>query len=151
MDDQRVDGVLAKLAESSDLQKVIQASGLPPEEIMRLLRLPGGRRRLRAWQSLARVHRRLLADQYSPFAISQLAGLLGDEKPEVRLKGALAILAAVREKSRERKVRGKAETKPVLDVPMLDGTATAELLEAVSEVLERRREPPEGPSHSRED
>jgi hypothetical protein len=139
MDTQRIDGVIAKLAGSADLQKVLEQSGETPEALLEMLATDYGRRQVRALAVLARLHRRLLADRWSPFAVHKLAQLLGDEKSEVRLKGALALLGATRRTPAKGAGRKGKPAEAAPELPELNGTETAELMEAVSEVLTRWR------------
>jgi hypothetical protein len=140
----RIDGMIGKLGDSADLQKVIEQTGLPADRVLELLRTPYGKKQLKAFRILARLHSRLLADRYSPYAVHRLVELLQNEKVELRLKSAdlLLQISGIASRAAARpaaKRAGAAPAEPAVEVPQLNGTETAELLEAVAEVLTRWR------------
>jgi hypothetical protein len=141
----RIDGVIGKLGDSADLQKVIEQTGLAADRVLEMLRTPYGKKQLKAFRILSRVHSRLLADRYSPYAVHRLVELLQNEKFDLRLKSAdlLLQLSGIASKAAARAIARRPETPPAAPpppaVPELSGTETAELLEAVAEVLTRWR------------
>ena len=146
-----IDSILSRLADSGDLQSVLADTNLSAAELLRLLKTEEAGEALRARRRLGKTHTLLLARRYSAYAILRLVELLRDEKPDIRLKGALALLAAAGLDGPARiaalrlaKKRAANAREPLPEIPELDGTATTELLEAVAEVLHHRRQAAEG-------
>ncbi|HVX83693.1 MAG TPA: hypothetical protein VH253_02645 [Phycisphaerae bacterium] len=144
-----VEGIVSRLADSGDLQSVLADAGLSAAELEKLLDTADGREMLRARRKLGRVHTKLLARRYSAYAILRMVQLLEDDKPEVRLKGAQAILEASgldrpAAAAAGAAVRKQSSAETAGETPALEGTATAELLEALAAVLAQRRKEQEG-------
>jgi hypothetical protein len=145
-----VEVIVSRLADSGDLQSVLADAGLSAAELEKLLDTADGKDMLRARRRLGRMHTKLLARRYGAYAILRLVQLLEDEKPEVRLKGAQAILEAsgldrtAQVAAARAAVKGAAAGQPEGAMPALEGTATAELLEALAAVLAQRRKAEEG-------
>ena len=127
--------VIRGLVESSDLQKVMDESGLTAVSALALLRGTEGREQLKARRKLAKIHGELLAQRYGPFAVQKLTQLLGDEKPELRLKGALSLLkiGKLDRQSSSAKPDKAKESEEIEDTDEL-----REVMSAVAEVLEQR-------------
>ena len=130
----RVRQVIRGLVESSDIQKVMEDTALTPVSALRLLRGEEGRQQLKARRQLAKIHGELLAQRFGPFAVQKLTQLLGDEKPELRLKGALSLLkiGGLDKQPRTTKTTTKNEELPE------DTEELREMMAVVAEVLERR-------------
>ena len=134
----RVLQVIRGMTETSDLQKVMDDTAITPIQAIRLLRGAEGRKQLKARQQLAKIHSELLAHRFGPFAVQKLTQLLADEKPELRLKVALALLKIgsldkPRQTNEHRKMEGAKENEQLEDTDEL-----REIMAAVAEVLEQR-------------
>ncbi|MCL2648744.1 MAG: hypothetical protein FWD61_17375 [Phycisphaerales bacterium] len=132
----RVLQVIRGMMESSDLQKVMDDAAITPVQAMRLLRSGQGRKQLKARQQLAKIHSELLAHRFGPFAVQKLTQLLADEKPELRLKVALALLkiGSLDKPRPSDKANYKTKENEILE----DTDELREIMSAVAEVLEQR-------------
>ena len=137
----RVIDIIKKMVDSTDLEKILNEFQLTPTRAMILLKTSEGRRQLKARRQLARIHGELVAHRFGPYAIQKLTELLGDEKPELRLKSALSMLAVTGlvHKARRKKAAA-ADGKDAENDEKISMTSeqACEYLEAVCEVLDRR-------------
>src|SRR6476661_1249804 len=84
------------LLDGTDLQRILERAGVTATGAVKLLEGQKGRRQMEARRALSLIHVELLAHRYAALAMIKLCGLLSEKKPELQLKGALAVLDAVR-------------------------------------------------------
>lgn len=147
---EKVAEVIRGMVEGIDLERVMERAGIGTgktggaAEVRRLLEGKEGRRQIEARRALARLHVELLALRYGALAMGKVCGLLSQEKPELQLKAALAVLGAMRgekeQEARSKNQEATAEMARELAVGAAEeGEADMELLSAVAEVLAERR------------
>lgn len=120
--------LVAELAGGGDVEEVLKRFRVARQT----LKSRGSRGAIQTRKLLARVQADLLAARFAPHAMSRLIKLMGEEKPEIGLKAALAVLqAGVRRGAAKAKGQGAAEDAAAA----LDGPETERLMRAMLAVL----------------
>jgi hypothetical protein len=130
------DTLIQTLSDVTDLQRVLDDHQMSAAQLLNCLRTARGRQQLKARRQLAKIHSELVAHRFSPYAVHKLCQLLSDDKSELRLKGAMSILAVSGLAGKPtRAAKKKESTEPVREPTAEDG----EVLVALAEVLAQRR------------
>jgi|SRR5271170_1475796 len=87
-----VEKVIQELGDGGDLQRVMDGHGLSAVQVMNMMGSKRGRELLKARRRLSKIHKELLAQRFSPFAVQKLCAVLQEKKPELWLKAAMAVL-----------------------------------------------------------
>jgi hypothetical protein len=131
----KIAGLIRGMGEWTDLDKALQAAGLTAAEALAALEAREGQRQMAARRELAKIHAEVIALRFRPLAASKLCGMLQEEKLDVRMKAALAVLgmtsetASLTKRASEEAAEGSDEGEE----------ADTELMMAVAEVLAERR------------
>ena len=135
---QGVTELVEAMVKGRELGRLLRDMQMTAGEAMGVLQGEEGKADVAARRALARVQVTLLADRHGAAAMGKLCRLLGQAKrPDVQLKAALAVLAAM--EAREEKPREKEEKEPAAEEQPVDQQEVGELLEVVAEVLGSRR------------
>jgi hypothetical protein len=132
-----LDGIVKALGEATDVERVLEQHQMTPRQLLHAMRSRRGKSQLKARRELSKIHSELVAQRFSPYAVHKLCQLLSEEKPELRLKGALSILTVSGLTGKEDKPRKKDQAA------MGESERTPEdgaVLSALVEVLRARRE-----------
>ncbi|MGN6370380.1 MAG: hypothetical protein ACTHN5_19165 [Phycisphaerae bacterium] len=87
-----IDGIVRELGDGADLDRLMESHDVSPIRMVQLMDSTRGKRLLKARQRLGRIHRELLANRFSAFAVQKLLALLQGDKPELWLRAATQVL-----------------------------------------------------------
>jgi hypothetical protein len=133
-----LEGLIRGMGQWTDLDKALEESGLTAAEALAVLEGEQGQRQMAARRELARIHAELIALRFRPLAASKLCGMLQEEKAELRLKAALAVLEIAADAADSRRPEDGATNTSTGD-EVDDEEADTELMMAVAEVIAQRR------------
>ena len=127
--------IVNQLAAGADVDELLQHFG----EIRRHLASKAARDAIRTRRKLGRLQTELLAARFAPHAMSRLIKLMGEDKPDVGLKAALAVIQMIAPKTDPKNKPTDPQTPTELE-----GPETQHLMTALAKVL--REEPAETPT-----
>jgi len=133
--------LLSLLAEGHEVEEVLSGLDLAPEMAAQAMDSPAGQEEIAARQRVSRTQTQLQARRHAAAAVRKLCGLLDDEKGELQLKAAIALLDLAHEEPKGGRAAAPAAKAHV------DEAEVKEWMIAISKVLlDRRRSAAIGPA-----
>jgi hypothetical protein len=131
----RSEKIIQGMMEGADLQRVLDEAGVSASAALDLLEGREGKRQREARRALAAIHAEMIALRFRALAASRLCGMLSEEKVDLRMKAALAVLGMTAETMK----RDRDEAAKGAEQETQGEEADTELMLAAAEALAERR------------
>ena len=131
--------LIRKMMEDADLEKILETMNLTRIQAARIMRRASARQQLRAARRLSRIHHDMLMCRYAPTMVQKLILLMKDEKPEIRLKSAIALIELTRLGRSKRQARPTKVAAPAYEPLDVTDAEAGEILSVMADTFDKRR------------